>query len=309
MEPDRRTAALAWGEVSYLEWRPAPATPASATPASANPASATPASTVLLLHGGGLDSAWLSWGSVGGELAAAGHRVIAPDHPGYGHTRKAPWRASQEHLLGYLDELVRVLELDRFALGGLSMGAGLALGHVLAHPSRVSALMLLGAYGLSPVLMEGRWSTAAQFASWAATRTGMLEGISRATARNRALLERSLRPVLRNPEQRTPALVDAVMEEARRGSGIVAFGEFQRDQVGLRRQTTDYSARLATITTPTLFVHGERDTGVPAAIARRAAATMPGARIVVVPDAGHWVQRDRPEIVVPAMLGFLDGLA
>lgn len=294
MEPHRRTAALSWGDVSYLEWRPAPA---------------TPAATVLLLHGGGLDSASLSWGGVGGELAAAGHRVIAPDHPGYGHSPKAPWKASQEHLLGYVDELVRALALDRFALGGLSMGAGLALGHVLTHPSRVSSLMLLGAYGLSPVLVEGRWSTAAQLASWVATRAGMLEAVSRTTAKHRGLVERSLRPVLRNREQRTPELIDAVMEEARRGSGIVAFGEFQRDQVGVRRQMTDYSARLTTISTPTLFVHGERDTGVPAALARRAAAAMPDARILVVPDAGHWVQRDRPEIVVPAMVEFLGSRA
>ncbi|MGM1029564.1 MAG: alpha/beta fold hydrolase [Actinomycetota bacterium] len=293
MEPDRRTAELPWGGVSYLEWRPE---------------EPTRASTVLLLHGGGLDSAWLSWGGVGGELAAAGHRVIAPDHPGYGHSPKAPWTASQEHLLGYVDALVRALGVDRFALGGLSMGAGLALGHVLTHPSRVSSLMLLGAYGLSPLIVEGRWSTAAQLLSWAATRTGMLEAFSRGTAQHRALMERSLRPVLRNPEQRTPELIDAVMEEARRGSGIVAFGEFQRDQVGARRQTTDYSARLAAITTPTLFVHGERDTGVPAAIPRRAAASMPNARLLMVPEAGHWVQRDRPEIVVPAMLEFLDAV-
>jgi len=50
MEPDRRTAGLPWGEVSYLEWRPeAP----------------TRACTVLLLHAGGVDSACLSWGGVG----------------------------------------------------------------------------------------------------------------------------------------------------------------------------------------------------------------------------------------------------
>lgn len=290
MEPARRTAAMPWGDVSYLEWRPP----------------AAPGSTVLLLHGGGLDSAWLSWGGIGGELAAAGHRVIAPDHPGYGHSRQAPWSASQEHLLGYVDEFVRALALDRFALGGLSMGAGLALGHVLAHPERVSRLMLLGAYGLSPRLVEGRWSAAVQLLSWAATRTGVLGAVSRATARSRALVERSLRPVLRSAAQRTPELIDAVIEEAHRGAGIATFAEFQRDQVGPRHQRTDYSDRLPTITTPTLVVHGERDAGVPAAVARRAAAAMPHARILVVPDAGHWVQRDRPEIVVPAMLEFLD---
>ena len=57
-----------------------------------------------------------------------------------------------------------------------------------------------------------------------------------------------------------------------------------------------------------LVVHGALDAGVPAAVARRAAAAMPHAELLVVPDAAHWVQRDRPEVVVPAMRAFLDGL-
>lgn len=40
-------------------------------------------SPVILLHGGGLDSAALSWGEVMGPLSAH-HRIFAPDLPGYG---------------------------------------------------------------------------------------------------------------------------------------------------------------------------------------------------------------------------------
>ncbi|MFA4840138.1 MAG: alpha/beta fold hydrolase [Agrococcus sp.] len=58
------------------------------------------------------------------RLAEAGHRVIALDHPGYGHGSRAPWTASQEHVLGDVEQLTRALELERFAIGGLSMGAG-----------------------------------------------------------------------------------------------------------------------------------------------------------------------------------------
>jgi len=50
--------------------------------------------------------------------------VIALDHPGYGHGSRAPWTASQEHVLGDVEQLTRALELERFAIGGLSMGAG-----------------------------------------------------------------------------------------------------------------------------------------------------------------------------------------
>jgi pimeloyl-ACP methyl ester carboxylesterase len=57
-----------------------------------------------------------------------------------------------------------------------------------------------------------------------------------------------------------------------------------------------------------LVVHGDRDTGVPVARAEEAARRLPDAQLVVAPDAGHWVQRDRPEIVVPAVIDFLKTL-
>jgi pimeloyl-ACP methyl ester carboxylesterase len=42
---------------------------------------------LLLLHGGGLDSAMLSYGSIIATLGEKYH-VIAPDLPGYGETDK-----------------------------------------------------------------------------------------------------------------------------------------------------------------------------------------------------------------------------
>lgn len=56
---------------------------------------------------------------------------------------------------------------------------------------------------------------------------------------------------------------------------------------------------------PALIIHGSRDTGVPVARARAAAHLLPDAHLVVVENAGHWVQRARPDLVIPAMLAFL----
>jgi pimeloyl-ACP methyl ester carboxylesterase len=293
MHSARRTVTLPWGEVSVVEWRPA------------GPADA---SVVVLLHGGGLDSAWLSWGGVGSSLAEAGHRVLAPDLPGYGESPRAPWAASQQALLACVEQVVEALGLERYALGGLSMGGGLSIGHALAHPERVRGLMLLGSYGLAPTLVEGWWAAPAQLLAWAATRAGVLPVVTRATTRTPAAVERSLRPVLRSAAQRTPELVGAVHEAARAGTSIDVFGEWQRSEVGARRQTTAYDDRLGELAMPALVVHGALDAGVPAAVARRAAAAMPDAELLVVPHAAHWVQRDRPEVVVPAMRAFLDRL-
>ncbi|MCW5953021.1 MAG: alpha/beta hydrolase, partial [Propionibacteriaceae bacterium] len=100
-------------------------------------------------------------------------------------------------------------------------------------------------------------------------------------------------------------LLDAVMAEAQRAGAGVAFEQWQFDQFGWTKARTNYSDQLHSITIPVLVVHADHDTGVPVNRARDAARSIPDARLLVVPDAGHWVQRDRPAVVIPAMLGFL----
>lgn len=238
MGAERRIVDLAWGHVSYLEW---------------GPRSASASSTLLLLHGGGLDSAALSWGGVGPALAEAGCRVIAPDHPGYGQTPPAPWLATQERLVAYVGELVEALSLDRYAIGGLSLGGGMTIGHVLRRPQGVTGALLFGSYGLMDHQFQGSFARPAHVLTWMMLRTGMLNAVMR------------------------------------------SYGK-------------DRTRRLRSFPRPVLMVHGDHDTGVPVARAEHAARRLPEVRLVVVPNAGHWVQRDRPDIVLPAILDFLHGL-
>jgi hypothetical protein len=56
----RRAVSLPHAEVSYLQWTP----------------ETRSRGTVALLHGGGLDSAELTWGPIGVALANAGWRVL-----------------------------------------------------------------------------------------------------------------------------------------------------------------------------------------------------------------------------------------
>lgn len=292
MKPARSTLELPWGSVSYVEWR----------------RDRAPRSTVVLLHGGGVDNAELSWGGLAPDLAAAGHRVIAPDHPGFGKSPEAPWPMTQERLVAYVGEVVEALGLDRYVVGGLSLGGGMAIGHVLARPGHVDGVLLLGSYGLMDRQFDGRLAVPAHLLTSVALHSGMLGILQRAYGRNRRLMDSSLRSIVRNPEARTADLLDQVWAAARRPGCFAAFEQWQRDQLGWRTLRTNYIAWLGEITVPALIVHGERDTGVPVARAREAARRMPDARLLVVPAAGHWVQRDRPDIVTPAILGFLDDL-
>ena len=285
MERRRRQITVTGAAVSALEWLPAE---------ESGPA-------VLLLHGGGADSAELSWGEVGPALADAGHRVIAPDHPGFGRSPRAEWPLTQEHLVRYVGELVDAAQLDDYAVGGLSLGGGMTLGHLLDQPGRARAAMLLGCYGLMPRLADGPLGAVTHVSSFLLLRSGLLATMTRSYLRNRSTLERGLRDLIRDPAARTPELVDAVFAEAASGTGAAVFGEWQRDQVLWNRLRTVYTEQLTSIRTPTLLVHGDHDRGVPLSRIRAAAALLPDAHLATVPGAGHWVQRDRPDIVLPAM--------
>lgn len=289
MEPRRMQVTLGSTTVSYLEWTPTGGT----------------GSPVLLLHGGGADSAELSWGEVGPALCAAGHRVIAPDHPGFGRSPRPEWQVTQQRLLDTTAEFVTALDLVDYTVGGLSLGGGLTIGHLLQHPHRARGALLFGSYGLMPRLSDGPLGALSHLATFALLRTGLFSALTRAYTRSPAAIERGLQNIVRSHDARTPELVAAVIAETTTGTGLAVFEEWQQEQVRWNRLHTDYTERLSEIDAPVLLVHGDHDSGVPLARVQRAAELIPDAELVIVPDAGHWVQRDRAALVIPAVIDFL----
>lgn len=288
----RSILELSSGPVSYLDFRPDDFRPDD------------PVATVVLLHGGGVDSASLSWGEIGPGLAAAGFRVIAPEHPGFGHSPRAPWPLTQQRLVAYVGQFVDALALDCYAIGGLSLGGGMALGHVLQQPERVTGVVLLGSYGLMSRASDGALAGVWQAATWAMLRSGALAIVGRWTASSPAMLAWSVKTALiRDPVRRTPELMAEITAAVQQDSGV--FEQWQRDEVRWNRLKTDYTPRLPSLRCPVLILHGDKDTGVPVAYARVAARLIPDSRLLVFPGAGHWVQRDRPAEVLNAVTEFL----
>jgi pimeloyl-ACP methyl ester carboxylesterase len=57
------------------------------------------------------------------------------------------------------------------------------------------------------------------------------------------------------------------------------------------------------VTAPTLVVWGDKDRLVSPRLAARTAATLPRGRLLMLPDAGHVPQIERPVSVARAVLG------
>src|SRR5262245_41002225 len=111
--------------------------------------------TLVLLHGGGLDDAQLSWAPIWPALTAH-TQLVAPDLPGYG---ASPLGQTEPTLAGYRTWLLAFMDtlgIQRAILVGLSLGGGIALRTALDAPTRVAGLVLLAPYGVSPRLPGGK---------------------------------------------------------------------------------------------------------------------------------------------------------
>ncbi|MER6912453.1 alpha/beta hydrolase [Streptomyces sp. NPDC000594] len=102
--------------------------------------------TVLLLHGKNFDGG--SWEPTARALADAGHRVVVPDQIGFGRSSKPALDYTFELLAGHTVTLLDHLGVDRADVIGHSMGGMLAVRFALVHPDRVRRLVLANPVGL-----------------------------------------------------------------------------------------------------------------------------------------------------------------
>lgn len=254
---------------------------------------------VVLLHGGGLDSAALSWGETLPRLADRYH-VFAPDWPGHGESDRPDADYSIPYYIDVLDSFLDALNVDRAHLVGLSMGGGVALGYALDRPDRVDRLVLVDSYGLGRDLPGGFLSYLFVHLPFASRFTYA------ALRRSRRLVGASLRRVVDDPTVVTPELVDSVVAELARPRTGRAFARFQRSEVGPTGLRTCYHDRLPDLEAPTLFVHGERDRLVAVPRSIRAATLAPEGDLAAFEHCGHWPPREQPKKFARVVGEFLD---
>lgn len=256
-------------------------------------------STVVLLHGGGTDSAQLSWGEVIAPLAESGHRVIAPDLPGYGGSDIPDIQYTTAFYLDFVKSFLDQLEIKKASFMGLSMGGGISLGFALANPQRVEKLVLVDSYGIQR-------KVAMHFLSWLMVKIpGIMEGTWKLERSNPAMTRWAMSNVVNDPHKISPELMKELMNAVNRPFSERAFTRYQRDEVFFNGLRTVYLDRLREIKNPTLIVHGEKDSAVPLACAEEAHRLIAGSQLVVLKGAGHWAQRERPEEFIQAVSQFL----
>ncbi|HEY7627135.1 MAG TPA: alpha/beta fold hydrolase [Ilumatobacteraceae bacterium] len=231
--------------------------------------------TLLLLHG--LGGSRLSWEPQLDGLSAE-HRVVAWDMPGYGAS--APL-AGQLTFLALADAVVDLLDslgVLTAHVAGISFGGMIAQHAAARHPARLSTLALLST---SPKFgLDGT-----KPAEWRAARLAPLEaGLEPAEFADDVLA------AIAGPNIAPEALAGQRAAMARISGAA------------LRRSidclvTHDSTAVLPSISAPTLCMVGELDEETPIGYGFALADLIPGARLAVIPGAGHLLNVEAPDDV------------
>jgi proline iminopeptidase len=231
------------------------------------------------------------------------YRLIYYDQRGRGRsaTGTRPEDVSIESEMADLDRLRQHLELGAVAVLGHSWGAVLAMEYATRHSESVSHLVLMNTAPASGweneqfrrQLRAGRPGGDAELMADIAAGARYAAGDLQAEADYYRV---HFRGTVQRPDQ-----LEQVIARLRRHfteDGVLAARAVEQR---LYEQTWliagyDLVARLHGLIAPTLVLHGEHDL-VPVEMAARIADAIPGSRLEVLPECGHFAYLEHPELV------------
>ena len=253
---------------------------------------------VLLIHGIGDSSE--TWAPVIPGLARH-YRVIVPDLLGHGHSDKPRTDYSVGNYANGMRDLLSVLGVDRATLIGHSLGGGVAMQFAYQYPERTDRIVLVANGGV------GRQVTPILRAASLPGADLLLAGLTLPGVRFQLGLAVKLLQVcgtrlgLDAPD--LLRVVDALPDATARA----AFIRTLRAVVDWRGQVGTMLDRCyLTEGMPTMLVWGDRDPILPALHAGMAHIAMPGSRLELFPNTGHFPFHTDPQRFVTVVRDFID---
>jgi pimeloyl-ACP methyl ester carboxylesterase len=288
----QRFATVDGRPVSVLEWGPPPR---------------EAERRVVLVHG--LGSAAIEWGMVAGPLAERlGASVTAIDLPGYGRSRRV---GASPTIRGYEGAVTKLLERDGPAvLMGQSMGGAVSV-RVAAHsPELVPALVLVDpALPSATVSLRRRATFIREFVPYAAPGLGrwVVHRRHRRLGPDGIVADHfvwnTLHPDRVDSELRAEllALAHERWQHQREAAAVYALSARSVTMYVIAGERRD----LDTLACPTLLVHAENDRLIPLRDADDAARRHPRWDFRVVPECGHAVQVEKPDVLLDMVTSWI----
>ncbi len=216
------------------------------------------------------------------------NRVLTPDLPGFGASGPLVGSATMARYAEDLFTLCQHLETGPVVMVGHSMGGYIALAFARSYPLFLRGLVLVST------------KAAADAPAVAATRR---ETATKVQGGGFGALVKGLMPKMLSARPSNPGLDQAVRNIMWTSSphGVVAALLGMADR-------PDQRGHLDELRMPTLVVTGADDTLVPPGEAAELARGIPGAELVMIPEAGHLVAYEQPFAFNKALKAWLEAL-
>jgi pimeloyl-ACP methyl ester carboxylesterase len=253
---------------------------------------------VLLVHG--IAGTAEQWADVAPVLAEE-YTVVAPDLLGHGQSAKPQGDYSLGAYAVSLRDLLVVLGHRRATVVGHSLGGGIAMQFAYEYPVFAERLVVVSSGGLGrevhPLLRAATLPGAELVLPWLAHQRVL--GAGGAVGQILARLGLRAGPDIAEMARGYASLADA---EAR-----VAFLHTVRAVIDYTGQRVSAADRLyLTSLLPTLIVWGRRDPLIPATHGEFAHGEMPGSRLEIFEEAGHFPHLDDPIRFAAVLRDFLE---
>jgi pimeloyl-ACP methyl ester carboxylesterase len=214
------------------------------------------------------------------DRLAAGGRVIAPSHPGFGASDLAQSMSTVDDLSYFYLDLMDQLDLRDAIVVGVSFGAWVAAEIAVKSTARMSRLVMANAVGIKVGDRETR-DIVDIFATLEPELTRLAFFDPKAGERDyKAMSEAEVGAVARNRE---------------------ALGRFAWQPY---MHNPKLKGRLHRIRIPTLFLWGTHDRIVSEGYGRAYCAAIPGAVFAPVDKAGHFPHLEQPQVFADRVLAF-----
>jgi pimeloyl-ACP methyl ester carboxylesterase len=273
------------------------------------PAATAAAEPGLLVHGLGGSS--LNWTDLMGLLT---DRLDsrAPDLPGFGYS--PPPDDGDYSVPGHARAVVRLIEADGRGpvhLFGNSLGGAVATVVAATRPDLVRTLTLVSP--AMPDFRPGRWRLPVGLLAVPGVGTALSRRLAEMTPEERVdgLLELCFADPGVVPPVRRQEAIDDVVHRQSLPYAVEALSASTRGLMRsfLARDAEGLWAHARRVAAPTLLLYGRLDRLVSHHVTRRAKATYPGSRLVLLPRTGHVAQMEHPTLVARLVRDHLDRAA
>jgi pimeloyl-ACP methyl ester carboxylesterase len=231
--------------------------------------------SLVFIHGSGCDHTLWDYQF---EALGSVFNMVGVDLPGHGQSEGAGEQDVGRYV-EWVRKIIEALPVGKPVLAGHSLGAAISLTFAVKYGGLLSGIVPVGGGVTMPVNEK------------------ILDGIRNDTTATLAFIAQ-FSVTKKNREKFVQPLVDGMLKV----SPEIIYGDF------LSCDRLDITEEIQKITVPTLLICGEDDKMTPPALSRYMKEKIPGAKLALIGDAGHFVMQENTDAFNSALKDFVHGI-